>query len=321
MKIIQSIETIYDEQAAIAAIVKERVDKVLGDNKKPAWHYISRVKQKESYALKLETGRVDNPKLMEDFFACTLVVENASKVAEAKQLIEANFTIAYQRPREAEITHKSPDSFQFDDLRLYAKLIRQEHETEGPIFEMVFEIQIKTFLQHAWSIATHDLIYKSDELSWPKARVAFQVKAMLEQAEATISAVQHLSEMPELKKSTASYNEQIKIVEFLKAAFANDDLPADIVRLADTVNNLLKSLGMTLDEVKSALDAESKVGRGVITKNLSPYITIVQSLINQSPQKLAKYVNSRNGLKFKVLVPQELDIKNLTLAVGKVVRL
>ena len=52
---------------------------------------------------------------------------------------------------------------------------------------MIFEVQIKTILQHAWSIATHDLIYKTDTVSWPKERIAFQVKAMLEHAEIAIA--------------------------------------------------------------------------------------------------------------------------------------
>lgn len=322
MKIVQSISDIYDDQLPLVELVRTRVDKLWELKKRPAWHYVSRIKQKESFALKLETGRFSDPKKLEDFFACTLVVENATKFLDARQLVDENFEVVYQRPEVAEVTYKSPDAFPFDDIRLYAKLKRPEYEEEGPIFEVLFEIQIKTFLQHAWSIATHDLIYKSGELSWPKARVAYQVKAMLEQAEASISAVQYLAETPELKKSSTKFNELLSIIDFMTTSFDGEDLPSNMIILADNINNLLQSTRMSLQDAKTMLDAESAVGKGVNTKNLSPYMIMVQSMINQKPTLLETHISSKHGHKFKVLLTAEMDLNGLRVSAnGKSVRI
>ncbi len=65
-------------------------------------------------------------------------------------------------------------------------------------------------MQHAWGLATHDLIYKADEINWPKERIAFQIKAMLEQAEVTISGVNNLISLPEVSKDNYETAEQKK---------------------------------------------------------------------------------------------------------------
>lgn len=39
------------------------------------WFYTSRVKELESFALKVETARVQDPSKLEDFFACTIILK------------------------------------------------------------------------------------------------------------------------------------------------------------------------------------------------------------------------------------------------------
>ncbi|NJM39238.1 MAG: hypothetical protein HC845_16080, partial [Akkermansiaceae bacterium] len=83
------------------------------------WHYESRLKAEESYAQKLETGREASAKSPEDFFGCTIVVENHATVSTARDYVLELFKPEYQRPKDPELTHLSPDRFSFDDLRLY----------------------------------------------------------------------------------------------------------------------------------------------------------------------------------------------------------
>ena len=85
MKIVNSIRQCYDKQLDLNEKLKKRVDLIIGKHKKDTWHYFSRIKTRESYALKVETGRIDDPNKLDDFFACTIVVKNHSEINAAKK--------------------------------------------------------------------------------------------------------------------------------------------------------------------------------------------------------------------------------------------
>jgi hypothetical protein len=180
--------------------------------------------------------------------------------------------------------------------------------------DLIFEIQIKTFLQHAWSIATHDLIYKSDAISWSKERVAFQIKAMLEQAEISISGAEALSKLPELVKDNYESRALNEVKIFLTFIFPTDSLPFDLLRLSKIVNDLLYAFDMNLTILKEIIEAETALHRGVETLNLSPYGIIMQSIINQKPELVEKVF--KNGYKLKakgVFLPSELSLNDITI--------
>ena len=313
MKVIQSVEQIYEEQKVINLKLKTRVDAVFGLIKKDTWHYSSRVKGLESFALKVETGRFNNPKKLEDFFACTLVVENLDQINKAVQIIQRDFVIKYQRPERNTVTHKESFAFPFDDLRLYATLKKPKNTPSEPIMDIIFEIQIKTFIQHAWTIATHDLIYKSNEINWSKERIAFQIKAALEQAEVTISGVNGLISLPEIKKDTRETIEEKQILKFYTDFFAKDDLPQDVVRLCRNTKAFLRAVGLSVMEIRDIFVQENKQGRGTGLKNLSPYLLVIQSVINQKKNVIEEYLNSPKLQKFKLLLPKEVDLSSLSI--------
>ena len=116
MKIVNSIKQIYGEEKKLNQLVAKEADRIIKSFLKPDWHFLGRLKSLESYALKLETGRVLNPQNMEDFYACTIVVENSSAIVGAKALIKKHFQIHEERPKNQNFTHKDSSSFIFDDL-------------------------------------------------------------------------------------------------------------------------------------------------------------------------------------------------------------
>lgn len=306
MKIPLSIRNIYHDQYEVNSILKNFVDEKIKALKKASWHYESRIKSDESFALKIETERVINPKELDDFFACMLVVENRRSVLEAEDLIKSQFNFVERRPPSDKRTHKSSNCFPFDDLRLYVKWRDDPSVRPTGVDGILFEAQIKTYLQHAWAIATHDLIYKSDTVDWPKERVAFQIKAMLEHAEVSIQEVQKISRSDLIDKKDRKTEDILKAIDLLKQFWSNEDLPKNIVRLAQNILLLMNSFNIKIRRVKEILELETSEGRGAKTRNLSPYDIVLQSLINQETEKLKKFFKTE-PMKCKIFVPEEIE--------------
>lgn len=310
MKIPHSIRDLYAQQMEVNAILKNKVDARLRNLKEPRWHYESRLKQPESFALKVESGRVHNPQRLEDFFACTLVVENAQAVERAENLIANNFRLNYRRPPRDNYTHKYSNSFPFDNLRLYVRWKNdpQNRSVEG-IEDIVFEVQIKTFLQHAWDIATHDLLYKSDTISWAKERIAYQIKAMLEHAEVSILEVERIAESVALNKSNKETEDLLRIITVIRRFWEEDSRPKNMVSLARNIFSLLKSIGLSIDDLANILEKETEAGRGARILDLSPYCTIIQSLFDCVLDKMVAYLETGESAKFfKILISREIGL-------------
>ncbi|MGO9568594.1 MAG: hypothetical protein ACLP5H_13730 [Desulfomonilaceae bacterium] len=307
MKIPNSVRDSHAAQKEAYKGLRTRVDGVMRSHIDPRWHYESRIKGDESFALKAETGRFDDLSRLEDFFACTIVVENLSSMSRAEKLVRKKFKFYDRRPQIDTFTSKPPDSFRFDDTRLYVQWKDDRLAPPTGFAGMLFEVQIKTFLAHAWSIATHDLTYKADEKSWPKERIAFQIKAMLEHAETAIQEAQKLAKSASLRKTDKLSKRISAVIQLLNDSWPPASLPEDKKRLAENIDNLIQNVGIDLDRLREVIRKETSLGRGTETLNLSPYLSIVQSLFNQELQKMSRYVTGRNR-NFKIFIPRELEL-------------
>lgn len=313
MKIPQSVRTLYYELLPKYEKLGQKVDALVSTRKEKGWHYDSRIKGEESFALKLETGRVKDPQFVEDFFGCTLVVENHSRTTLAEKAILEIFPLYERRPKESHFTHLAPYSFDFDDLRLYVKWVDDPKQRPTDLDGLVFEVQIKTFLQHAWGIATHDFIYKSDDVDWPASRIAYQVKAMLESAELAIGEAQRLTGSAMLCKSDRNCTNLRSIIGEIKKRWKLETLPKDLRRLAQILADLSSLLSIPLAEIWAAIDEATRAGEGTNTLNLSPYGAILASLIRQRGSELFDRLAcaTRRGSLF---VPLEVSLPEVSAA-------
>jgi ppGpp synthetase/RelA/SpoT-type nucleotidyltranferase len=309
MKIPASIRTLYADQLEVNRQLQGKVDARIRSFKSDTWHYESRLKQDQSFALKVESGRAPKPSAVEDVFACTLVVRNGTEIDDAEKLIHDNFLTVERRPKDSKRTHKSPDQFHFDDLRLYVQWKEDPDLPPSGIAGVTFEVQIKTFLQHAWAIATHDLVYKTDNVSWGKQRIAFQIKAMLEHAELSIQEAELLAESSALAKTDNNTRVLQDYMVLLTSEWNVPDLPTDIRRLAENVKGLMELMKLRVNQLKTALDAERGRGRGPLTQNLSPYGIVLQTLMTEFPAEFKNALTlPETWRQQKIVIPAELPL-------------
>lgn len=308
MKIPASIRTTYEAQRDVYEALKERADQLIRSRLRPSWHYESRVKAAESFTLKIESGRVSDPGRLEDFFASTIVVKNSSEIAAGEKIVQELFDLQYRRPEKDQRTHKPPEEFSFDDLRMYVQWKDDKASRPTQFNGILFEVQIKTFLQHAWSIATHDLIYKTDDVSWSKRRIAFQIKAMLEHAEISIQEASRLADCESLAKEDWPTFHTKQVIKLLTDVWQKEDLPEDIRRLADNIARLTKELKVSTEDLGQQLLKEQDLGRGPLTRNLSPYGVVLQTLFLHSSESMRTLLTDGKKKKFKVLLPAEVEL-------------
>lgn len=308
MKIAKAIRDTYNsvksQYERLSDDVRAKIEPQISSR---GWFFVYRLKEVESFALKIETGRVDDPCRMEDFFACTVVVPTLLQVSVAEQLLEEFYDVETRRPSSDETTHKKSSDFVFDDLRLYLKRRMTTTGRNDDLEGMVFEVQIKTVLQYAWGIASHDLIYKTDNVSWPKERIAFQVKAMLEHAEIAIAEAERLADSPAISKCDGETTTTLEIIHVIRKLWSPERLPRDIKRLAESVHQVMKFCELSSSDLESILVKEKR-RIGVLPNNLSPYAFLIQALANSVDFDFkAKLSGSRNR-RTKILVHSDMDL-------------
>lgn len=224
------------------------------DNKRYA--LTSRIKTIESLAEKIETGRFKKWSELNDLFACTVIIPSLSQEQEVIEFCQNTFNIKKIVKRGQ--NKKSPDTFIFDSTRIYAQLRRAEDPNLDnllSIFDILFEIQIKTAFEHAWAVSTHNLVYKSDEIDWKKLRLAAQIKATVEQLDTMIMAFEQIAstiqehEYPEIKRKRQIAVGTQKLFE---RKIPQEFQPKDMSRFCDNLYGILARAGKE-DKIQEAI--------------------------------------------------------------------
>ncbi|HBT3291999.1 TPA: hypothetical protein MBF50_001834 [Klebsiella aerogenes] len=301
MKIPLSIKELYASKVQLFEALKQFVDTWVEGEKQSKWHYESRIKELESFALKFETGRFNSASIFDDFFGGMIVVPTHSEITIVENILRDKFTLVSKKPSDKSFATYSPEHFVFDDLRLYLRFDKESFLSPKVevLDQLVFEVQIKTFLQHAWALSTHDLVYKSENISWSKHRVAYQVKAMLENIELSISSAETLSCNEIIHKEDKKFKKLGKIVTLVDSKWDKDSLPRDKKRLAENIFSCIDKLDVTVPELSSLID-ESSCNT---LKSISPYQSILMALINEKIDLFLK----GNPRKLKLLISEELE--------------
>ena len=299
--VIQYYQSLEDKYLHLGDIVADIVEKNIRNQQ---WLFLQRIKSQESFYFKLQTGRLKEAK--EDFLACTIVVENSKKILEAEEKVVTYFQRCTRRPKCKNFTYNEPERFAFDDLRLYLTLKERDFRDAPELKDLVFEIQIKTFLQHAWSIATHDLIYKPVAgTDWAMARVAFQIKAMLEHAEVSIEQVERIAKSDFLDKESKQ-TKKLKYIEKQLREYWQDGLSSHTRRVSENISRLSDLFGCTIDNIFEWIKNDTGKGRGACLVSYSPYEVALEAIIGHLPNAYAtisEKIKSDPGI--TIFVPRE----------------
>jgi ppGpp synthetase/RelA/SpoT-type nucleotidyltranferase len=142
--------------------------------------FLSRVKSLESTIQKAESGRYSTYLEIDDLVAVTVIVPSLAQTDEVLAFLRATFFVAELRSRASD--RLDPDTFKFDVPRAYCRLVRPAgvETADVSIYSFLFEVQIRTAFQHAWCVATHDLAYRHSDTGWARQRLAWLLKAEVE---------------------------------------------------------------------------------------------------------------------------------------------
>ena len=144
----------------------------------------SRIKTLESVSEKVETGRFKTWAEIDDLVAITVVVPTLAHEPQVIEFLQEGFEQVALRPRGT--TLKAPIVFRFDSTRFIGRLRSADETSRGPIHDVPFEVQVRSAFEHAWSVTTHALTYKSADVSWSKSRLTAQLKAAVEQLDTLV---------------------------------------------------------------------------------------------------------------------------------------
>lgn len=168
----------------------------------------------------------------------------ATDEARVLEFLAGAFETVQLRRRNS--TQKAPDVFRFDSTRFVGKIeYTPGLDLPDGVTSVNFEVQIPTAFEYAWSVVTHDLVYKSDDFDWRKQRLAALLKASVEQSELLIAGFQSNVEIAPKSPHPESDTKQEIVEQFrnlvISGTVSTEIQPASWSRFADNFYALVKS--------------------------------------------------------------------------------
>lgn len=275
------LERRYQENRPFVEEVAKRVKATIlnfCENRGYATTY--RIKTIESLAEKIETGRFKGWSELDDLFACTIIIPTLSQEEEVIKFCRDTFDIIKIAKRGQ--SKKAPDTFRFDSTRISARLKKVENTSLDnliSIFDITFEVQIKSAFEHAWAVSTHDLVYKSYEIDWKRLRLAAQIKSTVEQLDTLILAFEQASSIiqesnyPEIKKKQQLADATKKLFE--QGKIPQELQPKDMTRFCNNLYSIVVSAGKE-DSIQEIIKCIKTIINSTPTKQIPRSISLLQ---------------------------------------------
>jgi ppGpp synthetase/RelA/SpoT-type nucleotidyltranferase len=248
-------------QPFLVQLKKHIADTLAGFADENNFPFSGRIKTPDSIGEKIEMGRYERFSQIEDLVAFTLIIPSANFEGRVVEFCRSKFQVIEIRNKLS--ARKSPELFRFDSTRVIARLHRRpDVEQNVPsIFDWPFEIQVRTAFEHAWAVATHDLVYKGASIDWKRLRLAAQLKATSETLDAAIASFDHLAQAIS-ESPWEQVKERSDVSYFVTSLFKENRLPpslkpASISRFSENFCTLVTKIRPNL-QVREAIEMVSE---------------------------------------------------------------
>jgi ppGpp synthetase/RelA/SpoT-type nucleotidyltranferase len=234
---------------------------------------LSRIKEPESVLLKLQRGDVSSLLEVDDMVGLKVVVPHPGDLSRAYASVEQGMTVV--RVVNADVGR--PEDFPYREPHVIVRLpdaVATRHPEAG---QLMAEIQITTYLQHALQESVHSVAYKGELFSWRRWRLAAQLRGTLELAD---NVLEQVAEVAKLQGDPAypPFDERNRIVETCREVFREVELPSDLRRLALIVEMMLAAAQMSLEDLKEGFLAHEDLTRAI---SLSPVDKVIAVILRQ----------------------------------------
>ncbi|MBB6095641.1 ppGpp synthetase/RelA/SpoT-type nucleotidyltransferase [Povalibacter uvarum] len=240
-----AVDLKYKQSNPILLEIAERARSiVLRKLEGTGYAFIGRQKEPGSLAEKIESGRYQAWSELDDLYACTIVVPTSAEEPEILEFLRGAFREIQTRKRGSAL--KDPSTFRYDSTRFIATL-RPTLIPEPPdaLSRQRFEVQVRTAFEHAWTVATHSIVYKGDSIDWRRLRLIAQLKAATEQMDSLIAGFDQAAELI-TEENWPEISHRRAIEQMFRARFTNGDIPRDCepaswVRFSENVYTLIRA--------------------------------------------------------------------------------
>lgn len=220
---------------------------VVPELREQGWVVEYRLKTVESVAEKIETGRFHKWSEIDDIFAATVVVPDATEEKRALVVLKSLLGVPVEERRRETTGFGGSSSFGFNSPRYIFSIpeewrVKLADSRKSP----KFEIQIPTILEWAWLKLTHDFAYKGTDFNSSAFRAASMIKANFEQVEWLLSLQKGSSSELGYKRSERELAKEY-VVEQAERLFSDGLLkdvqkPMSMNRFADNIYGLVERI-------------------------------------------------------------------------------
>ena len=251
----------YPTHLALAATLKGLIGDLIAMSNVRVHSITERVKERDSLERKIRS-RIESYEVLcdvTDVVALRIITYFPDQVDAVAEIVKREFDVDPDRSIDKRAT-LSPDQFGYLSLHYIAKLPRNRLDlTENQRFEgCVFEVQIRSILQHAWAEIEHDLGYKSEAAVPRHIRRRFsQLAGLLEVADDLFVS---------LRNDVEAYREELKRHDRADLS----DVHIDLESIAEYVAT--SPLVLAIDERIAAGAESSLLGREYVA-NVAEFLS------------------------------------------------